>query len=210
MLQLIQEIKVNASNLEKLITPPPALTEYRNKHMLIGLSKELGVKEIAGAGNNMRVVKYHSYARKDNDLKKGLPDSVPWCGSFMCFLTEVYAGMGSVNSMRARDWESWGRSSLKEDTPLPGDIITFYRNGLQSGQGHVGVYLKTLRNGYFLVGGGNQNDEVNISSYSPGRMTDIRRSSKDFDIDDARRSELKAMAENLINGRELIVGGKVT
>jgi len=67
-----------------------------------------------------------------------------------------------------------------------------------------------LDNGYLLGAGGNQNDEVNVTSYSPKRMTDIRRSSKSLDHSKSEIAELHSIADDIINGKEIQTGGKVT
>lgn len=188
--------------------PPPK--HFRNERILVGASKEVGVKEVAGKGNNQRVVKYHAYARLDNDLTMAQPDSTAWCASFVAFVLEYHCGMGSTNSMLARSYQKWGISTRKK--PLPGDIVVFSRNN-STWQGHVGFYLKSDKN-YVWCLGGNQRDSVNVAKYpknsSRMKLLDIRRSSKHVPITEPMEDLLHSMAEKIINGQKVELGGKVS
>ena len=96
------------------------------------------------------------------------------------------------------------------NNPLPGDFVTFYRNGKKSGSGHIAIYLGKTKSGSIICLGGNQNDEVNVSHYNASRMTDIRRSSKSIDFTKEEVAELLSIADDIISGRPINVGGKVT
>lgn len=177
-----------------------------NEKILRIAALELGVKEVAGTGNNQRIVKYHAHAREDDDISKGQPDSVPWCSSFLCFVVEK-AGFVSTNSMAARSWLKFGESTLKD--PLPGDIVVYWRVKPQSWQGHVGVFLRQNRDGSIVTLGGNQGDEVNITTYSKDKLLDIRRV-QDRSLDVGHRAQLLRLADDLINGRVVPKDGKVS
>lgn len=180
------------------------LKPYRNREALLKAAGEIGVKEIAGRDSNPTIEEYHRYSTDRND--KAMTDDVPWCASFVCWVVEK-VGMGSTNSKMARSFEGWGVSVL--DDPLPGDIVTFYRNGRQSGLGHVGFFVKK-QGGHVYVLGGNQSDEVNVTRYSTARMTDIRRSSKAGTYSTEQRQELLAIAEDILAGNSVEEAGKVT
>ena len=180
----------------------------RNKAILQFASLEIGQKEVQGKGNNKQVVKYHAYARVDNDLSKGKPDSVPWCASFIAYVLEAnpYIMMQSTNKMNARSYLKWGISV--KNRPLPGDIVVFWRGNIKGWKGHVGVYLdETIK--YVYVLGGNQSDSVSVSRYSKSRVLDIRRSSKMQPLSEVQEEELFDMAETLISGKKIITDGKV-
>lgn len=190
--------------IEKGEEPSEDKLPSRNEKVLHIARREIGVKEVRGSGNNAQVVEYHKYASKDNT--KGQPDSVPWCSSFVCYVVEK-SGMGSTNSMMARSWMRWGVSS--KDKPLPGDIVVYWRESIQGWKGHVGIYLKTNADGSIVTLGGNQSDEVNVTTYSGSKLLDIRRSSKarEYDVED--EAILYVLARGIIDGKVIAMNGKV-
>ena len=179
------------------------LPSHNEKILKIALN-ELGVKEIKGPGNNARVVEYHRYASKSDKVDQ--PDDVPWCSSFCCFVMEK-AGLVSTNSLMARSWLKWGLSTKKD--PMAGDVVIFWRGNVASWKGHVGIYLRTNADGSIVTLGGNQKDEVNITTYSSRKLLDIRRSEKArvYDAEDA--AVLHTLARQIINGKMIGIGGKV-
>jgi len=183
---------------DAVITP-----ETRNMKLLKKAASQIGVKEIPGRDSNPLVEAYIAAGFVNN--KSSLKDNVPWCAAFVAWCLEsVY--MGSTNSLMARSYEKWGMSSKKH--PVPGDIITFFRNGLSSGQGHVGIYLGVVGSRFYVLGG-NQSDKVCISVYARSRMTDIRRSSKEFYISDTQEQSLVKLAQKILKANGFIKGGSV-
>lgn len=183
----------------------PSIEQTRNERVLRMAASQLGVKEIPGSGSNKTVEEYLDYGNSSSNKDSGLSDAIPWCAGFVAWCLEK-VGMGSTNSLMARSYESWGITSKK--APLPGDIVTFYRNGLSSGQGHVGFFLKE-DSSYVWVLGGNQDDEVNVTRHSKSRMTDIRRSSKAGTYSKAQKDLLLKLAEDILAGRDIPADGKV-
>lgn len=183
--------------------PLEDLPAYRNREALLLAAKEIGTKEKPGEQDHPRILEYHAFSTEGNDVESA--DSIPWCASFVCWVLEK-VGMESTNSKVARSFEYWGKSSLAD--PLPGDVVTFHRNGRESGQGHVGFLVKYDRQ-FVTILGGNQNNEVNISRYSTETMTDIRRSSKVDGYSLEQRNELFEIAENILVGIEVQPPGKV-
>lgn len=182
--------------------------DSRNRRVLVIASGELGVTEIPGPGSNSRIDKY--YDMIDHDGDSPYTDEVPWCAAFVGAVLK-WAGMGHSGSLMARSYEHWGVSSFELKSGwLPGDIVTFYREGKDSGLGHCGFLLKVFPDGRLVVLGGNQNDEVNITIYAPDRMTDIRRSSKSLQHSDAEIAELHAMADNILNERGVGLAGSLS
>lgn len=183
-------------------------TYIRNKAILQFASLEIGQKEVQGTGNNKQIVKYHAYARVDNDPRKGQPDAVPWCASFIAYILEAnpYITMTSTNKMNARSYLDWGLSSKRR--PVPGDIVVFWRGSKSGWKGHVGFYLDETDK-YVYVLGGNQSDSVNVSRYAKDRVLDIRRSSRMEELTEVQEDELHDMAELLIRGKTITTGGKV-
>lgn len=180
-------------------------TNTRNYKVLAQAASQIGTLEWKD-GSNPQVEEYLDYgSRKDNE-DSGLGDHIPWCAGFVAWCCEK-VGMGSTNSLMARSYEKWGISS--KSAPLPGDIVTFYRNGLRSGQGHVGFFLGWQRTGQVLVLGGNQSDAVNVTSYSHGRMTDIRRSSKAGVYTKDEVQAIRDLAEKILSGEKVQPAGSV-
>ena len=180
-----------------------------NKEILLKAYEEIGTKERSGSKDNPRIVEYHRYSTENDDI--GMPDSVPWCASFICWVLEK-VGLKSTNSKMARSFENLGQHVSIEDF-LPGDIIVFYRNGLSSGQGHVAVGLKVVKTCFrtkIVCLGGNQRDAVNITEYPISKLTAIRRASNQLVYSDEEVLELKQVAMKILAGKEIENGGSVT
>lgn len=123
---------------------------------------ELGVHEIVGPQHNQRVVGYfdaigHSSVRDDE---------TPWCAAFVGACLER-AGIPSTKSAWARDYLKWGVTTT---SPQPGTIVVLDRG---NGYGHVGFFVKRDREHVWLLGG-NQNNEVNITSFPVSRVLGYR------------------------------------
>jgi uncharacterized protein (TIGR02594 family) len=160
-----------------------------NEEILYIASREMGVKEIDGEEDNERIVEYHRFATRKNDLDT--QEDVPWCASFVCWVLEK-AGLNSTNSKRARSYEKLGEE-VEIQNYLPGDVIVFHRGGYHSGKGHVG-FLLTIKTGLAYVLGGNQSDKVGIAKYSLDNMVGIRRVSKNVDnVDSLRKLAVKIL-----------------
>lgn len=118
--------------------------------------REEGVAEVAGAGNNLRILEYHASTALKKD--KARQDSTAWCSSFVNWCMNQ-AGQQGTNSAWALDWKNWGHTL---DAPRRGCVVVFSRRGLVSDGGHVGFYLgestKTIE-----VLGGNQGNQVRVS-----------------------------------------------
>lgn len=178
----------------------------RNERILYGAAGELGVQEWK-KGSNPRIELYLNHGASLSNKKSGLVDGVAWCAAFVAFVLEAKAGMTSTNSLMARSYEKWGRSS--KSAPLPGDIVTFYRGTKSQGLGHVAFLLKYTSDFVWCLGG-NQGDEVSIVRYSTERMTDIRRSSLEFNISETQKKKLISLANKILNGQKISESGKVT
>lgn len=124
---------------------------------------EIGVTEIPGPKNEKRILDYHASTRLHASK-----DSVPWCSSFVCWVMEQ-AGYRSTRSARARSWLKYGR---KIDKPVYGCIVVFWRKHVSSESGHVAFYVSDCptQDNCISVLGGNQSDQVKISSYPKERV----------------------------------------
>lgn len=107
------------------------------------------------------------------------PVSTEWCAAFVnSVLYEVGLPGSDIyhdNPLLARSFMTWGEEVIGE--PQVGDIVVFPR-GNNGWQGHVGFFMASFKeNGreYYVILGGNQNDEVSYEAYDSRRAIAIRR-----------------------------------
>jgi uncharacterized protein (TIGR02594 family) len=109
------------------------------------------------------------------------PVRTEWCAAFVNSVLEI-DGIPNLNDqdqyppLMARSFLYWGEP-VERDRIQRGDVVIFPR-GTQGWQGHVGFYVETqTHNGreYWVILGGNQNNEVRYDLYSPPRALGIRR-----------------------------------
>jgi len=129
----------------------------------------LGTKEIPGAKNNPLIVRWlRRLATWIND------DETAWCSAFVNFCADE-AGYESTGKLNARSWLEVG-----EIIPLQyarkGDVVIFWRGSRSGWQGHVAFldHYNPQRDLIYHLGG-NQNNEVNITTTSPDRLLGVRR-----------------------------------
>lgn len=135
------------------------------KYYQIALNEE-GVKEIAGAKHNSRILEYH----KACDLK-ATTDEVAWCSSFVNWVM-LTSGLPRTNKANARSWLTYGQDVTKK--PEVGDICVFWRGKKNSWTGHVGFFAGESDT-HILVFGGNQNNKVCFQKYPRVQLLSIRR-----------------------------------
>jgi len=138
------------------------------KNLLNIAINEIGVKEIKGTKHSKRILEYADTSGFAwvND------DETPWCSIFMNWLAKK-ASLKQSGSAMARSWLNVGETV---SSPEPGDVVIYYRGSLDSGKGHVGLFLGYSKDGsriYTL--GGNQMDAVSISAYSADKLLGFRR-----------------------------------
>lgn len=128
--------------------------------------KEYGVKEIVGPKHNPRVVQYST----EIGNTWVTTDEVHWCSEFVnwCLLK---TGIKGTNSAVARSFLTWGEETK---TPTLGDIVVFWREPKGSNNGHVGFYINETPDSIRVLGG-NQNDAVNIKSFSKTQLLSYRK-----------------------------------
>jgi len=136
-----------------MITAPPWLD--------IALG-ELNVQEVSGEAHNPRILEYHG-----ETTLRAQTDEIPWCSAFVCWVVEQ-AGIPSTKSASARSWTGWGDAC----EPFKG-AITVLSRGSDPKKGHVGFYMGE-EGDHILLLGGNQGNEVNISSYAKSRVVTYR------------------------------------
>ena len=127
---------------------------------------ELGQKEIHGAQHNERILEYQEMT----GLNFG-NDEVAWCSIFANWVA-LQANLDRSNSAMARSWLKIGH---KTDWPQPGDVVVFWRTNKKSPFGHVAFFMGYTKSGKSIYCvGGNQNDEVNIQTFTLDRILEFR------------------------------------
>lgn len=115
--------------------------------------REIGTTEVPGAGNNPRIIEYHSSC----DLR-ATEDSVAWCSAFVNWCM-MKAGIPRTKSAAARSWLNYGRAI---DVPQVGCIVIFRRGDPPAG--HV-AFVESVEGEYLLCLGGNQGDTVKCARF---------------------------------------------
>lgn len=109
------------------------------------------------------------------------PVRTEWCAAFVNAVLEL-DGIPSLNNqnryppLMARSFLYWGNKVDRNDVQR-GDIVVFPR-GNQGWQGHVGFYVETQTHNnkkYWVILGGNQDNQVRYDLYTPSRAIGIRR-----------------------------------
>lgn len=90
------------------------------------------------------------------------PDSVPWCSAFVNFCMEQ-SGQPRTRSALARSWLDWGTDA---GDFVPGCVVVLPR-GNNPRSGHVAFFAGFDAVGNIRLLGGNQSNEVSVSSF-PG------------------------------------------
>jgi len=129
---------------------------------------ELGVKEIQGEKNEKRIVDY----AKEAGFKGITDDETPWCSIFLSWCC-MKAGLQRTNRANARSWLSIGKPV---NSPMPGDIVIFWRESPESWKGHVGIFIgfSKDREKIFTLGG-NQRNSVSILGQDASYLLGFRR-----------------------------------
>lgn len=131
--------------------------------------QEIGVKEIAGPDDhNPTIVNY----AKEAGFSWVNDDETPWCSIFLNWCASK-AELPLSKNAGARSWLLIGEKIAE---PLPGDVVVFWRESLESWKGHVGIFLgfdETTLRVYCL--GGNQGNMVSITAYNKTQVLGYRR-----------------------------------
>lgn len=128
---------------------------------------EYGVKEVIGAKDNPRVLKYFDQIGFNGSKLK---DETAWCSAFANWVakTEGFEYSGKLN---ARSWLTVGQSTNQPDI---GDIVVLWRDNPKSWKGHVGFFVKQTQS-YVYILGGNQANMVCIKAYPKSRVLDYKK-----------------------------------
>lgn len=127
---------------------------------------EYGVTEIPGAEHNPRIVQYS----KDIGYAGIIDDETAWCSIFINWCA-MKAGLERSKKLNARSWLKIGEEVTE---PQVGDIVIFWRSSKTSWKGHVGIFINETDKGINCLGG-NQSNQVKISTYKKNRLLGYRR-----------------------------------
>lgn len=128
------------------------------------LLNEYGVAEKVGAGSNPRIIEYYNYLKiNPND------DDIAWCSLFANFISKK-ASCTFTNQLNARSWLTVGREVKKPDM---GDVVIFWREKIDSWQGHVAFFIREDGDDVWVLGG-NQDNQVSIAKYPKSRVLGYR------------------------------------
>lgn len=126
---------------------------------------EYGTKEIKGVLHNPEVLKYS----KDIGLKWVKDDETAWCAIFVNWCL-YKAKRQQTGDALARSFMKYGNATT---VPEIGDIVVLWRISPTSIYGHVGFFVKRTKDRVWILGG-NQSDEVNITSFPISQVLGYR------------------------------------
>ena len=127
---------------------------------------EIGTVEW-GNGSNPKVVAYF----RDAGQPGVTDDATAWCAAFVGAMIKR-AGGNPTGSLMARSYLTWGNPVDLKDA-REGDIAVFSR-GNSSWQGHVAFFVRENASTLTVLGG-NQSDQVKLSTYPKSSLLSIRR-----------------------------------
>lgn len=128
---------------------------------------EYGTKEIPGEEHNPDVLKYSKETGQDWITT----DEIPWCSNFVNWCS-MKAGYEYTKKANARSWLNIGEEPFK---PQTGDIVILKR-GNNPNSGHVGIFVNFTKKGDKIrILGGNQSNEVNVTSFDVKEVLGFRR-----------------------------------
>ena len=125
---------------------------------------ERGVREVAGARHNPRIIDYLRAGGVDAG------DETAWCSGFANWCMQQ-AGIPGTGKSNARSWLDWGGLCLANG--VYGAVTILWRVRPNGWQGHVGFYVGA-EGGNLLLLGGNQGDAVSIRPYPKSRLLGYR------------------------------------
>ena len=159
----------NQQNLSEFLINELGLIVDVNQAKVMDISaSQYGVHEFEGNDHNNAVIKYFKETGHHH-IKK---DETSWCSAYMSWCAKK-AGMFYSKSLLARSWLKIGTKVI---FPQPGDVVVFWREKINSWEGHVSIYLYEDKetNQIFCLGG-NQDGKVCVASYPSDNVLGYRR-----------------------------------
>ena len=134
---------------------------------MLGARRAIGTKEVAGAGANPEIVKYHAETRLH-----ATSDEIAWCSSFVNAMF-AWNGIEPTRSAAARSWLKWG---VKLDKPRIGCVVVLERHSAENpNAAHVAFYAgESDHEGMVKALGGNQANRVCVRDYPKDRVLGYR------------------------------------
>ncbi len=127
---------------------------------------QYGIQEKKGTKNNPEVLKYF----KELGYKgKQLKDETGWSSAFVNWVFK----MSDAPYTGKLDAKSWLDLGMETNDPQLGDVVIFWREDKKSWKGHVGFFINRIGDEIFVLGG-NQDNQVNISSYAASKLLGYR------------------------------------
>lgn len=128
---------------------------------------DIGTWEYAD-GHNPKVLQYfadvgHSWVQDDETA---------WCAAFVGAMLKR-TGMPHTGKLNARSYQYWG-DEVTLNEAREGDIVVFWRGTPDGWQGHVGFFVRRAGDNIEVLGG-NQKNQVNVTTYSVDRLLSVRR-----------------------------------
>lgn len=137
----------------------PMILNIANSSWLKIARKESGQKEIIGSKHNNKIIQYHA-----TTTLRATTDETPWCSSFVNWVLKE-ANINGTNSAAAASWLNWGTATIAKAGAIAVIRNTRAANSnLTTTGNHVGFLVKETVSHYLILGG-NQSDQVKISSY---------------------------------------------
>lgn len=129
-------------------------------------SKELGVTSDTNGKVNPRVLEY--FKTIGATYEPG--DDGVWCAAFVGFVLET-CGIRSTRALNARSYLKWG---IGEQTPKQGDVVVFWRDSVDSANGHVSFFHHDDGDHIYCLGGNQGSGIVDIERYPKSRVLGYR------------------------------------
>ncbi len=124
--------------------------------MWLVASEFMGLTEIPGEANNPTIMLFFA----DTGYKWVQGDETAWCSCFINYVA-LKCGVERSGKLDARSWLKTGQ--IIQDPEL-GDLVVYWRESRDSWKGHVGLYGGNNKKHIWTLGG-NQNGQVNVSTY---------------------------------------------
>lgn len=128
--------------------------------------EQIGVRESPGPTHNPRVLEYFRSTRAPIIPQD---DETDWSSAFVHWVLGQ-AGIAGTRSLSDRSWLTWGKpSELKA-----GCIAVFWRVAPTSEEAHSGFFVGQREDGNLVILGGNQQNEVRLSSLARSHFLGCR------------------------------------
>ena len=140
---------------------------YNMRSLLLVMLEHYGFKEIPGDKHNEFIVAMF----KEIGFEWVKDDETAWCSAVLNYFC-LKVGYERSKSLAARSWLKMGTEVF--EPKIGEDIVIFWREAKDGPFGHVGLYISTILDIVYVLGG-NQNNQFNISGYPKERVLGYRK-----------------------------------